>query len=237
MFMSVANVPLRPIQIIECQASTPRSACTISQEEQLVAESMILLSRQPSPASQTRERTEHSKPTLKDTSTRSKAKTPPRRCRRKVVLSASDLKNKETRDTIRKRWKKQAQEIPTSRGTQANAFQLFILEWVYREITAYPEDAWMALIAVNIHRSYNQVKHWFSNKRQVDARTKAKAGSNALETEIEKVRIEGRTVCLRPSAIQEGNLEEKWSDEGFKKALDGVTASQRQKLETNQARG
>jgi len=73
---------------------------------------------------------------------------------------------------------------------------------VYDEITKYPKDHWIAILAVVIHRSFAQVKHWFSNERQ-----KNKSGDT-----IDCINELGEKLRVRPLAVK---LCENWSDEFF----------------------
>ncbi|THV06010.1 hypothetical protein K435DRAFT_773508 [Dendrothele bispora CBS 962.96] len=77
---------------------------------------------------------------------------------------------------------------------------------VYDEITKYPKDHWIALIAVVINRSFNQVKHWFSNERQ-----KNKTG-DIVETFTDI----GEKIRVRPLALE---LCPDWTDEFFEDVL------------------
>ncbi|KAJ8083823.1 hypothetical protein AAF712_000741 [Marasmius tenuissimus] len=99
-----------------------------------------------------------------------------------------------------------ASKIKTVENSPANPRQLRVLRMVYDEITNYPKEHWMALIAIVIHRSFNQVKHWFSNERQ-----KNKGGEFInWKTDI------GEKIRVRPLAVQ---LSSEWSDELFEAAL------------------
>jgi len=87
-----------------------------------------------------------------------------------------------------------------------NEQQLIVLRMVYDEITMYPSEHWMAVIAVAIRRSFKQVKNWFSNERQ-----KNKYG------EVVTTRTDiGDRIRLRPIALE---LCEEWSDELFEETV------------------
>ncbi|KAF9270058.1 hypothetical protein L218DRAFT_952256 [Marasmius fiardii PR-910] len=99
-----------------------------------------------------------------------------------------------------------ALRIKTVENSPANPRQLRVLRMVYDEITNYPKEHWMALIAIVIHRSFNQVKHWFSNERQ-----KNKGGVFInWKTDL------GENIRVRPMAVE---LSSEWSDELFEAAL------------------
>ncbi|KAG7099039.1 hypothetical protein E1B28_000919 [Marasmius oreades] len=99
-----------------------------------------------------------------------------------------------------------ALRIKTVENSPANPRQLRVLRMVYDEITNYPKEHWMALIAIVIHRSFNQVKHWFSNERQ-----KNKGGDFVnWKTNL------GENIRVRPMAVE---LSSEWSDELFEAAL------------------
>jgi len=77
---------------------------------------------------------------------------------------------------------------------------------VYDEITMYPIESWVALIAISIARAFKQVKNWFSNERQ-----KHKAG------EVVSVYTDtGDKVRLRPLALK---LRSDWSDSFFEEVV------------------
>jgi hypothetical protein len=75
---------------------------------------------------------------------------------------------------------------------------------VYDEITKYPKDSWVAIIAVIIHRSFAQVKHWFSNERQ-----KNKSGDT-----VDCFNDLGEKIRVRPMV-----LHEQWTDEFFESVV------------------
>ncbi|KAF9818997.1 hypothetical protein IEO21_02411 [Rhodonia placenta] len=134
---------------------------------------------------------------------------------------------REKQDAIREQWKSRAKAIETPRGTQANDFHLFVMSWVRNEVTPYPDDAWAALVAIAIDRSFVQVKHWFSNQRQVAARK----GTSRLE-EVETVTVDGRSFRLWRKAVESSGP---WSDEHFEAALQKVIRGQQAKYEAQLA--
>jgi len=77
---------------------------------------------------------------------------------------------------------------------------------IYDEITMYPCESWVVLVAIVIHRAYKQVKNWFSNERQ-----KNRYG-DSIPTETE----EGDKVRLRPSALA---MHAEWSDAFFEEVV------------------
>jgi hypothetical protein len=99
-----------------------------------------------------------------------------------------------------------ASKIKSLDNSPVNERQLILLRMVYDEITMYPCESWMVLIAIIIHRAYKQVKNWFSNERQ-----KNRAGESIpLETE------DGDKVRLRPSAL---TTCQEWSDSFFEEVI------------------
>jgi len=74
-------------------------------------------------------------------------------------------------------------------------------------------------------REYNQVKHWFSNQRQREAKpnlenksvspspssTSSRGGT--IESTLTKVPCDGRAMRLRPSAVAVKDID--WTDELF----------------------
>ncbi|KAJ7706357.1 hypothetical protein B0H17DRAFT_1036876 [Mycena rosella] len=96
--------------------------------------------------------------------------------------------------------------IKSLENSPVNEQQLFVLRTVYDEITMYPTEPWLVLIAVVLHRSLRQVKNWFSNTRQ-----KNRWGDVVCtRTDV------GERLRLRPSAIE---LCDQWSDAFFEEVL------------------
>jgi hypothetical protein len=92
-----------------------------------------------------------------------------------------------------------AVKIKSLDNSPVNERQLLVLRMVYDEITMYPCESWMVLLAIVINRAYKQVKNWFSNERQ-----KNKAGDSiSIET------VDGDKVRIRTTAHA---LCEEWSD-------------------------
>jgi len=95
-----------------------------------------------------------------------------------------------------------ALKINTLDNSPVNNQQYAVLCMVYNEITMYPSEAWMVVIALVIHRSLKQVKNWFSNERQ-----KQKPGEVVtIQSDI------GEKIRLRPSLLE---LCREWSDSLF----------------------
>jgi len=91
-------------------------------------------------------------------------------------------------------------------NSPANEHQLLVLRMVFDEITMYPCESWMVLIAIIIRRAYKQVKNWFSNERQ-----KNRSGESAtFET------ADGDKVRLRTSAL---STCQEWSDSFMEEVL------------------
>ncbi|KAF8913022.1 hypothetical protein CPB84DRAFT_1841447 [Gymnopilus junonius] len=99
-----------------------------------------------------------------------------------------------------------ATKIKSLDNSPVNERQLLVLRMVYDEITMYPCESWMVLIAIIINRAYKQVKNWFSNERQKD-----RSGESVpLETE------DGDKVRLRASALE---TCQEWSDSFFEEVI------------------
>ncbi|KAF8078782.1 hypothetical protein FPV67DRAFT_78372 [Lyophyllum atratum] len=92
---------------------------------------------------------------------------------RKRIRKSSRVLQKARADIKAKRreYMTRALKINTLDNSPVNNQQYAVLCMVYNEVTMYPTEAWMVLIALVIHRSLKQVKNWFSNERQ-----KQKAG-------------------------------------------------------------
>lgn len=92
------------------------------------------------------------------------------------------------------------------------------MQMVYDEITPYPDEAWVSQLGIIINREYHQVKNWFSNQRQKDARDSRQqspslAATNALEASLCKINCDGREMRIRVSALDYCSAGA-WSD-GF----------------------
>jgi len=99
-----------------------------------------------------------------------------------------------------------ASRIKSLDNSPVNERQLLVLRMVYDEITMYPSESWMVLIAIVIHRAYKQVKNWFSNERQ-----KNRTGESiSLETE------EGDKIRLRTAVYL---TCQDWSDAFFEEVV------------------
>ncbi|CCM02755.1 uncharacterized protein FIBRA_04863 [Fibroporia radiculosa] len=137
------------------------------------------------------------------------------------------------RDALRQQWKERALKILAQPRTQATSAQTSVMNWVYTELTPYPDDAWASCIAVlidrrvhdmavthstlltfgNIHSSVNQVRNWFSNKRQCDARDRMKAGGvGGVPEGLEPISVDGRMVRLWCHAQTKIGSNEQWTD-------------------------
>lgn len=91
-------------------------------------------------------------------------------------------------------------------NSPVNSRQFIVLRMVYDEITMYPSESWMVLMAIIIRRAFKQVKNWFSNERQKNRSGKV----IPVETG------EGDKVRLRPLAIQ---AFQEWSDKLFEEVV------------------
>ncbi|ESK98032.1 hypothetical protein Moror_468 [Moniliophthora roreri MCA 2997] len=127
-------------------------------------------------------------------------------CHVSPKLTFAQKRAKEAAQPRRQETIRRAQRIKTVENSPVNPRQLRVLRMVYDEITNYPKEHWMAFIAIVIHRSFNQVKHWFSNERQ-----KNKTGEYVTwRTEL------GENIRMRPSAV---NLCSEWTDELFESTV------------------
>ncbi|PPQ67104.1 hypothetical protein CVT25_005705 [Psilocybe cyanescens] len=126
--------------------------------------------------------------------------------RRAQKTTDSNLKGKVQMKKRRRELLDKAMKIKSLDNSPVNERQLLVLRMVYDEITMYPCESWMVLIAIIIHRAYKQVKNWFSNERQ-----KNRTGESVpLETE------DGDKVRLRSSAL---SMCQEWSDSFFEEVV------------------
>ncbi|KAL4268082.1 Homeobox domain-containing protein [Pleurotus pulmonarius] len=88
---------------------------------------------------------------------------------------------------------------------------LLVLRMVYDQITMYPSETWMAIIAVTIRRALKQVKNWFSNERQ-------KHNGKKDEDIVRMVSGEGERLRLRSVAVDYCKAEE-WTDAFFEEVV------------------
>ncbi|KAJ7225686.1 hypothetical protein GGX14DRAFT_640325 [Mycena pura] len=108
--------------------------------------------------------------------------------------------------TRRKELLARACAIESLENSPVNAQQLFVLRTVYDEITMYPIEPWLVLMAIVLHRSQRQIKNWFSNERQKNRCGETVCAQNEL----------GERLRLRPSALE---FCEDWSDAFFEEVL------------------
>ncbi|KAF9015544.1 hypothetical protein BDQ17DRAFT_1341250 [Cyathus striatus] len=145
-------------------------------------------------------RAEPSAATANHYNTRSSKKKPRKASPITHIRSSPQLKTK------RKELMDRAIKIPSLDNSPANDRQLLVLRMVYDEITMYPSEAWMVLVAVIIRRAFKQVKNWFSNERQ-----KNKVGEVvSIQTE------DGERLRIRPEALA---VCEQWSDQFFEEVV------------------
>jgi hypothetical protein len=130
-------------------------------------------------------------------------------------------KYKQQMQAKRRLFMERAMRIKSLDNSPVNDHQLHVLRMVYDQITMYPPESWMVLIAIVIRRfvlslsppprrlplprAFKQVKNWFSNERQ-----KNKEGK-CVRTETQ----EGDKVRLRPLALQ----CPQWSDAFFEEVV------------------
>ncbi|PFH54820.1 hypothetical protein AMATHDRAFT_100934, partial [Amanita thiersii Skay4041] len=113
--------------------------------------------------------------------------------------SASHAKAKEEMLARRRERLERATKIRSLDNSPVNDEQLTVLRMVYDEITMYPSESWMVLIAIIIRRSFKQVKNWFSNERQ----------KNRTGEMVSVYTEEGDKMRLRHTAL---DFSEQWSD-------------------------
>ncbi|KAF5323494.1 hypothetical protein D9611_005751 [Ephemerocybe angulata] len=118
------------------------------------------------------------------------------------------IKYKQKMRAKRQLFMERAMRIKSLDNSPVNDHQLHVLRMVYDQITMYPPESWMVLIAIVIRRAFKQVKNWFSNERQ-----KNKEG-NSVRTETK----EGDKVRLRPLALQPQWCPQ-WSDAFFEEVI------------------
>ncbi|KAJ7630773.1 hypothetical protein FB45DRAFT_916524 [Roridomyces roridus] len=116
-------------------------------------------------------------------------------------------KSKPELNARRKELLDRAYGIKSLENSPVNEQQLFVLRTVYNEITMYPTEPWLALMAVVLHRSLRQVKNWFSNCRQKNGSGEAMCSDTLTDV--------GERVRLRPSAIELCQ----WSDAFFEEVI------------------
>ncbi|KAI6119812.1 hypothetical protein EV401DRAFT_2071138 [Pisolithus croceorrhizus] len=115
--------------------------------------------------------------------------------------------------------KNRALSIPSTGKTPATMRQRMVMQMVYDEITPYPDEAWVSQLGIIINREYHQVKNWFSNQRQKDARDSRQqspslAATSALEASLCKINCDGREMRVRVSALDSCSAEA-WTDAFF----------------------
>jgi len=121
--------------------------------------------------------------------------------RKKCSTRDSSMHGKAKEETLARRRERleRATKIRSLDNSPVNDEQLTILRMVYDEITMYPSESWMVLIAIIIRRSFKQVKNWFSNERQ----------KNRVGEMVSLYTEEGDKMRLRLSAFE---FSEQWSD-------------------------
>ncbi|KAG8219671.1 hypothetical protein J3R82DRAFT_626 [Butyriboletus roseoflavus] len=139
------------------------------------------------------------------------------------------------RDVRVRELKSRALEIPSTGKTPATVRQRMVMQMVYDEITPYPDEAWVSQLSIIIQRylspsppaqstsyrlsrEYHQVKNWFSNQRQKDARDSRQSpqpsASSNIESSLCKITCDGRDMRIRTSALDVCAADE-WSDAFF----------------------
>ncbi|KAJ7169719.1 hypothetical protein C8R46DRAFT_1089764 [Mycena filopes] len=139
--------------------------------------------------------------------------------------SRLSLKHKPELKVRRRELLERATEIKSLENSPVNEQQLFVLRTVFSEITMYPSEPWLVLMAIVLHRSLRQIKNWFSNERQ-----KNRWG----EADVVATRTDyGERVRLRPSATE---LCQEWSDAFFEEVLMIVNFRTMRRLQWERAK-
>ncbi|KAJ8594823.1 hypothetical protein M405DRAFT_838260 [Rhizopogon salebrosus TDB-379] len=141
-----------------------------------------------------------------------------RKAYKQAYLQSAARAQNDREDRVRE-LKKRALAIPSTGKTPATWRQRLVMQMVYDEITPYPDEAWVSQLGVIINREYHQVKNWFSNQRQKDARdsrqhTPQPATPTGLEASLCKIPCDGRDLRLRTVALESCKAEY-WSDTFF----------------------
>jgi len=142
----------------------------------------------------------------------------PKKALKTPYLIAAASKTPRDRDTRIREIKLRALNIRSTGNTPATEQQRLVMLMVFKEITPYPDDAWLSMLAVLINREYHQVKNWFSNQRQKDARANRENGQYSLASALCKITCDGRVLRLRSSAL-ECCMAEDWSDQFFEEVV------------------
>jgi len=121
--------------------------------------------------------------------------------RKKCSTRDSPIHGRAKEETLARRRERleRATKIRSLDNSPVNDEQLTVLRMVYDEITMYPSESWMVLIAIIIRRSFKQVKNWFSNERQ----------KNRVGEMVSVYTEEGDKMRLRLKAFE---FSEQWSD-------------------------
>ncbi|KAH0838174.1 hypothetical protein J3R83DRAFT_6425 [Lanmaoa asiatica] len=137
---------------------------------------------------------------------------------RKKVQKHAGPKPHSERDARVRELKSRALAIPSTGKTPATVRQRMVMQMVYDEITPYPDEAWVSQLGIIIQREYHQVKNWFSNQRQKDARDSRQSpqpsASSNLESSLCKITCDGRDMRIRTSALDVCAADD-WSDAFF----------------------
>ncbi|KAJ8475271.1 hypothetical protein ONZ45_g15669 [Pleurotus djamor] len=142
--------------------------------------------------------------------------------------------------------KERAQKIRTVENSPVNQQQLLVLRMVYDQITMYPSETWMAIIAVTIRRSaslsiflipfvspstclcsdplFSRIPPPFSSHRALKqvknwfSNERQKHTGKKDEDVVRMVSAEGERLRLRPIAVQSCKAEE-WTDTFFEEVV------------------
>jgi len=183
------------------QTNTSRSASSTSPSDSSSPTSSVRFSDTKSmPFSNSSNRvTRHALGKAKIHNTRSEGRKP-RGSSESQIRFRLDMKSK------RKALMERASKIKSLDNSPVNDRQLLVLRMVYDEITMYPCESWMVLLAIILKRAFKQIKNWFSNERQ---KTKGGEVISVLTDDGDKVR-------LKQGAFE---LCANWSDSFFNEVV------------------
>ncbi|CCM02756.1 uncharacterized protein FIBRA_04864 [Fibroporia radiculosa] len=143
------------------------------------------------------------------------------RARRQVAQKAHDA--------MRKKWKARALKVSSAERTIANWFQSAVMAWAYAEVTPYPDDVWTDLLSIAVNRTPRQVRNWFSDKRQMDARQEPRLEMPS-NRDMRLIKVDNRLMRVRPGVLRMFDIaEDTWTDLQFETALEAFARTQEAK--------
>ncbi|KII93768.1 hypothetical protein PLICRDRAFT_404522 [Plicaturopsis crispa FD-325 SS-3] len=91
--------------------------------------------------------------------------------------------------------------------------QLDMLNMVFYEITPYPPNSWIGVLAVIVHANYEAVNIWFGNTRQRLAKNRGE-DEDTLMSQMVCVSCPAGNLRMRPIALRSTKPED-WTDSWF----------------------